>query len=143
MTVNQDPFYIEIHSYVENVEDPKTVYWTTKDSSFIFGNDYAMFSFFQPNTDPNKFFGIGEREGNFFLQDNYQYTMHTNNLDLEDIIQGSRTIQYCKNGFYPLIFATQKDNNSRMMATYLKEGSKDIFFNKNFGKARVPKFTIV
>ena len=71
MTVNSDPFYIEVHSYISNPTDPKTVYWTTKDASFIFGHDYAMFNFFQPNTDPDKFFGIGERKGEFFLQDNY------------------------------------------------------------------------
>lgn len=67
MTVNYDPFYIEVHSYQENPTDPKTVYWTTKDTSFIFSSDYAMFSFFQPNTDSDKFFGIGERKGSFFL----------------------------------------------------------------------------
>ena len=46
VTVNEDPFYIEVHSYVENPTDPKGVYWTTKDASFIFGTDYSMLTFF-------------------------------------------------------------------------------------------------
>lgn len=45
VTINQNPFYIEVHSYQAVSTDPKTVYWTTKDTSFIFHTDYAMFSF--------------------------------------------------------------------------------------------------
>lgn len=30
-----------------------------------------------------------------------------------------------------------------MMAVYLGEGSKDIFFTKKFGKVKVPKFAVV
>lgn len=86
VTVNMDPFYIEVHSYVDDPSQPKTVYWTTKDTSFVFGEDYAMFTFLQPNTDGDKFFGIGERKGSFYLKDNYQYSMYTNNLNLEDIV---------------------------------------------------------
>lgn len=93
-----------------------------------------MFSFMQPNTDPDKFFGIGERKGEFFLQDGYQYSLYTNNHNLDDMWQGpSRTIQFCKNGFFPLIFAKDSRSNTKMMATYLTEGSKDIFFTKKFG----------
>ena len=49
VTVNSDPFYIEVHDYIDNPEDPtqtRKVYWTTKDASFIFGHDYSMLTFF-------------------------------------------------------------------------------------------------
>lgn len=51
VTVNLDPFYIEIHSYVANPEtDVKTIYWSTRGTSFIFGQHYSMFSIVHPNT---------------------------------------------------------------------------------------------
>ena len=92
VTINQNPFYIEVHSYQAVSTDPKTVYWTTKDTSFIFHTDYAMFSFVQPGANPDRFFGIGERKGEFYLQDNYQYSMYNNNHNLDDITQGTRTV---------------------------------------------------
>ena len=88
-----------------------------------------MFSITHPNTDPQKFFGIGERKGEFFLQDNYQYSMYTNNHNLKDIVQtNGRTVQFCKNGFFPIIFSTSATSNAHMQATYLGEGSRDIFY---------------
>ena len=52
-------------------------------------------------------------------------------------------MQFCKNGFLPLIFARDATSGSKMMATYLMEGSRDIFFTKKFGSNSVPKFSVV
>lgn len=42
-----------------------------------------------------------------------------------------------------MIFAKDSRTNGKMMATYLTEGSKDIFFTKKFGSAAVPKISVV
>lgn len=34
-------------------------------------------------------------------------------------------------------------NKAKMMATYLTEGSKDIFFTKRFGKSNIPKVSVI
>lgn len=44
-----------------------------------------MYNYKMPGSDPKSFFGLGERNGNFFLQDNYQYTLYNNNNNLSDV----------------------------------------------------------
>lgn len=64
--------------------------------------------------------------------------MYTNNHNLKDIKQtNKRTVQFCKNGFFPIIFAPSVKNTANadsnfahMQATYLGEGSRDIFFTQ-------------
>jgi hypothetical protein len=59
MTINKDPFYFDIHF--------EQVLFSTKNTGLIFGHDFCMFSFAQPLSNPDRFFGIGERKGEFFL----------------------------------------------------------------------------
>lgn len=63
VTISYDPFYIEVHA----VGDPKTIFFTTRGARNIYAHDFSMFSFFQPSTNSSRFFGIGERKGNFWL----------------------------------------------------------------------------
>ena len=43
--------------------------------------------------------------------------MHTNNLNLKDIEQAKGRMQFCKNGFFPYIFAVDELHTGKMMAT--------------------------
>jgi hypothetical protein len=126
VNINYDPFYIEVFS----VGDFYKKFFTTKDAAALFANEFSMYSFYNPSSKSNRFFGIGERLGNFWLQDNYQYSMFTNNHDLKDMVQSSKTIQFCKNGFFPIIYNQLNETTSPdgLMGIWLTEGSKDIFF---------------
>jgi hypothetical protein len=127
INVNSDPFYIEIH----DPTDITKIAFSTKLSSTLFTNDFTMFSTFFPLSNSERFFGIGERKGNFWLDDNYQYSMFTNNHDLSDMVQADgKTIQFSKNGFFPIIYSQLTDSLDSLMGVWLSEGSKDIFFNK-------------
>ena len=63
VTVSYDPFFLEIH----DPTDPTRVFFTTKGGATLFGNDFSMFSFYNPLANPDRFFGIGERKGSFWL----------------------------------------------------------------------------
>lgn len=65
-----------------------------------------MLTFIQPLSNPDRFFGIGERKGNFFLDDGYQYSLYANANNLNDIKQGNgRTVQFGKSGFFPIVYS--------------------------------------
>jgi hypothetical protein len=142
INVNSDPFYIEIHDPTDSTK----IAFSTKLSSTLFTNDFTMFSTFFPLSNSERFFGIGERKGNFWLDDNYQYSLFTNNHDLSDIVQaGGKTVQFSKNGFFPIIYSQLTSSLDSLMGVWLSEGSKDIFFTKKFaigGKIN-PKISVV
>ena len=42
------------------------------------GNDFVFFGFVLPTSIPERTFGLGEREGSFFLKDKTKYSLITN-----------------------------------------------------------------
>ena len=70
------------------------------------------------------------------------YSMHTNNQDLPDMVQNGRTMQFCKNGFFPIVFGKSQSSNDRLIATYMGEGSKDVLFQKK-GPLGNPKVSVI
>jgi hypothetical protein len=67
--------------------------------------DVNIISFRYPCSDPDKFFGWGERKGNFFLQDNTQYSLYSNPNNIEDKMQhNEKVVTFGKNGFFPIVY---------------------------------------
>ena len=65
-----------------------------------------MVNFAQPESNPKRFFGLGERDGPFFLTDKTRYSLFTNSQNLKDRDYFKQDIMnFGKNGFFPYIFS--------------------------------------
>jgi hypothetical protein len=90
----------------------------------------------------NKFFGLGERKGDFFLLENSTYSLYNNDNDLQDayFVNGNRKrrVFYGRNGFYPVLYG-QMNTDNKLTAVILSDPQresgfegKEITFTKPF-----------
>lgn len=99
------------------------IVFTTKDTLSFVSEHFSMYTFSMPLADGTRTFGLGERGGNFFLQDNTVYTLHTNDHNLPDFtLSGGRKHVFCRQGFLPYIFSriyTQQESPSNYTSVNL------------------------
>jgi hypothetical protein len=64
-----------------------------------------VFNFISPSSNADRFFGVGERKGEFFLQDRHTYSLYNNRENAEKSFQVGRVVEYGRNGFFPIIYS--------------------------------------
>lgn len=58
------------------------------------------------NSEPKRFFGMGERQGEFFLQNGTTYAFYNNDNNVADQkTSEGKVVSYGKNGFHPIIYS--------------------------------------
>ncbi len=58
------------------------------------------------NSYPDRFFGLGERKGRFFLENGTTYAFYNNDNNVPDqTTSEGKVISYGRNGFHPVIFS--------------------------------------
>ncbi len=80
LTINENPFYIEIHT----INNPNDVIFSTKNKISFFNSKLNILNFEYPESNPNIFYGWGERKGKFFLEDNTRYSLYSNNNNVSN-----------------------------------------------------------
>ena len=84
-----------------------------------------------PAADPDRFHGLGERKGPFFLQDATTYALFNNdNNVLSSHPAGNRVVEYGRNGFHPVIYS--KLNSSANHSAFILHSAmgQEISFSK-------------
>lgn len=125
LTINADPFYLEIHQ----PGNASQVLWSTKNQRQFLHVDFNVFTYTQPSAHPERFFGLQERKGNFFLQDNYMYSLYNNDNNVPDLKQANgRVVQHGKNGNFPVVMSKlNQSSNLTAVITFNSYGSDYVF----------------
>lgn len=85
----------------------------------------GVFNFDLPNTNEKYVSGLGERKGNFFLENGTTYAFYNNDNNLQDAYQAhSRRIVHGRSGYHSIIYAKHETSKN----------SFAIVFNGNEGR---------
>eukprot|EP00347_Sterkiella_histriomuscorum_P006383 403352970 len=125
LTYNQDPFYIEIR----NPSNKNQILFTTKDQLIFSHIDFNIFNFEQPSSNGERFYGLGERKGDFYLKDKYTYALFSNNNNVPSSYQAlGRVIEYGKNGHFPIFYSQLSgSSNVNSLVIYTPQGTEFTF----------------
>ncbi|CDW91804.1 maltase-intestinal-like [Stylonychia lemnae] len=129
LTYGQDPFYIQINHPIKKDK----ILFSTKDSLSFYHIDFNLVNYQQPSSDQNVFYGIGERNGQFFLQDKYTYALFNNDNNIPNNYQSNgRVYEYGKNGHLPIIYSQLTQSTiTTAVIIYTSQGSEISYFKQN------------
>jgi alpha-glucosidase (family GH31 glycosyl hydrolase) len=122
LPAEKEEFYFQIHE----LNNPMKVLYSTKDLDFVYSKYFIKI---QAKINSNgKIFGLGERVGNFFLEEGV-YTLWSRNAttSIEDDVSPGKNIY----GTHPVYF-TQKSSDTKFFAVYEHNaGAQDYFLKKD------------
>ena len=100
----------------------------------------GIFNFDLPNTKEDMFAGLGERKGDFFLQNSTTYALYTNDNGVQDSIQThNRRIVYSRNGAHSVIYGQHKTSSNNFAIVFGSNEGREVQFNVNGG---IPSFAV-
>jgi len=129
LTVNteENNFYFEVF----DPNDDTSIILSTQNTVNFLGELLYVQNFFYPNSISTRFFGLGERNGPFFLEDQNWYALYSSNKRMENQQHSNgKYMQFSKSGYFPILYSQYKEQNANLYTGLisLQEGGGDFLF---------------